>query len=60
MNWVPVKVSRLPARPPPLAGEGGEREAPRTGASGFPFSGSPPQAGERAQEPMRFGKWLYS
>jgi precorrin-6B C5,15-methyltransferase / cobalt-precorrin-6B C5,C15-methyltransferase len=42
-----------PLTPSPACGGGWGGGSRAHGASGFPLSGSPPQAGERAQEPMR-------
>ena len=42
-----------PLAPSPACGGGRGGGSHEHGASGFPLSGSPPQAGERAQEPMR-------
>ena len=41
--------------PSPACGRGPGGGSPEHGASGFPLSGSPPQAGERAQPPLT---WL--
>jgi len=60
MSYAFFDLGTAVAPPPSLAGEGGEgaRDARRGASGASAFSVSPLQTGERAQAPIRFGKWL--